>query len=434
MVNRSLLMVIFLLFVGNITILHSQIRTVPHPKRSHLNNICWSIDSKMLAYESFDVESDEPPRIYIYSLDDTRTKPLTKVEDDPFFSSRVGGTSNNSKRLPAWSQIDTVLYLLYRDPGSIFKSERLLGKTRAISFENLPQLSGEIIYSVYKDIKQYATGLESDISEYHLWYDQRDSIEIFFAKLTSKPHLIFYASPWGLEPLPNMETRMSQIDIIDSFCLSSDGEWLSYVSGVDNKKRIVIGELNWDASYGGTIISAHYCTLRLTKTDPGILQEPLFSPTSPTTLAYIEFIPVDELTLSNELHIIKNWPSFAQPIKGENRDGCKDIRQATGTGSNIIVKKDIYRNEKNKIPRPNATSYSWHPDGKRVFYINSSREIEYVDVSGSELQYEVLYGEQIQHAEQLAISPDGQFMAVLIHKQIAESEALTAIQIISLPL
>jgi len=387
----------------------------------------------MIAYESLDVESNEPLSIYIYALDDARVKPLTKLEIGPYFSGRVRDTSNNSKRLPAWSQINNVLYLLYRDSGSTLKSGRLLGKTRAISFENLPQPSSEIIISVHNEIKQYHTGLESDISEYHLWYDQSNSIEVFFTKLTNKRHLIYYASPWGLEPLPNMETRMSQIDIIDSFCISSDGKWLSCVSGVDDKKRILICELNWH-KYGGTINSTHYCELRLTKTKLGILQEPLFSPTSPTTLAYIEFIPVDELTLSNELHIITNWPSFAHPIDGENKDRCKDIRQATGTGSNIIVKKDIYRNDKNKIPRPNATSYSWHPDGKRVFYINSKRKIEYVDVSGSELQHKVLYSDQIQHAEQFAISPDGQFIAVLTHKQIAESEALTAIQIISLPL
>ncbi len=415
--------------------LHGQAILVNHPIRAHINNVVWSADSKMIAYESFPVDVDAGEiSIYVFSVAENMVRRLVADGSGDAF----GDFSEAIKlRLPTWGKADNSLYLLYNDADNeenTFTSERLMGKMRNIEFANLPYDVADI-QRIYRNIGQVDdNGNVDEISEYHIWMAANSSEEYYFIKYTQNPHLI--QIPWprhSIFALKKLQRIAGVSKTIDSFTISTDGRVLAYVVGIDNDKEIMIGAVSWNAQIDDVIKKfdpvknigrVTFLRLSVQKNEIGILQEPLVNPTNHTQIAYLEIIPKDESVLNNELHVIDGWT--VEPATTEN--GLQSLIPQ----KNILIKSNIYRNEKNRISRPNSTSFIWHSDGSRIIYINSERHVEILSVNTQTPEPKVLFMERVSNAEQIAISPDGKQLAVLTQDKSSIGDALSEIWILDL--
>jgi Tol biopolymer transport system component len=108
-----------------------------------------------------------------------------------------------------------------------------------------------------------------------------------------------------------------------------------------------------------------------------------------------------------------------------NRNGGHDYHlyiYTLGTNNNNFLIDNLYLNEDNKGTRPNSTSYVWHPGGDYIFYIttDAKRNVAYIDLKNLKHPKVKILETGIEFAEQISISPNGKYLAVMT--QIASEE------------
>jgi WD40 repeat protein len=153
-------------------------------------------------------------------------------------------------------------------------------------------------------------------------------------------------------------------------------------------------------------------TISISKTQNGVLQEPLFNPADINLIAYLEIVDNLQREFEYHLHIHK-------------LDSKKDF----------LLTKGLYRNENNKITRPNSTSYVWHPNGDYIFYIttDAKRNVAYIDLKNLNQTKVNTLNTGIEFAEQISISPDGKYLAVMTQIAVGEdADALGQLFIVEL--
>ena len=323
---------------------------------------------------------------YAHTLFSTQKKESTLIQ-----------TSNDiSSGLPLWSTSkNNILYFLYDQ-----YKPRFIGKVNEVGSSNESLNTSQIIMLSQSILQQ------SGILEYHS--ASSDGVEYLFIKQKNSPGEIYVSkNSSNLFPLQDLDKWIDSNEDISSFSLADSTLRIILCKGQDKFKNFLLGELNLED------YEAEYQAVQIPKTNDGVLQEPSFNPSNTDMIAYLEMVR------NNKREIV--YQLFLQNI---------------GTNRNIFLSDKIYRNENNKTSKPNSTSYVWHPSGNYIFFINTDikRKIAYVDLTDLSNPKIELLKTDIEFAEQLAISPNGQYLAVMtqISNEKDDSDALGQLFIITL--
>ena len=409
---HKLFVTLFLIQSLNAQIEVKSINSVPLAERGVINNPVWSRDSRTVAFEFLGIgnkkKSEKKSKVMIYRLgSDQSAKPLLKGKES--ISTFDQTTDEISSRLPSWSsRTNNTLYFLYEK-----YKPRFIGKYN-LDYSDLPVNYHDVI-PLYKSITQ-----PSEIDEYYpISVDGR---EYLFIKLKDFSGFIFYTNqnakigyekhskfkPNENQVIPNLK-KWIQNETINSFSLSKNAAKIIICKGDDKDKIFLLGELEIEE------IEADYHIVPVPKSEDGVLQEPSFNPTNSDVIAYLEVIGNKESGMFYHL-----------------------LLQRLDTPENYLLSNDLYRNEDGKSSKPNSTSYVWHPNGNYIFFISTDekRKVAYVDLSNLQKPKIRKLETDIEFAEQLAISPDGKYLAVMtkIASETDDTDALGQLFIVELTL
>ena len=78
-----------------------------------------------------------------------------------------------------------------------------------------------------------------------------------------------------------------------------------------------------------------------------------------------------------------------------------------------LIDQSIYSNKERQIARGNKTSYTWHPNGKVIAFINSDQEIVLADISNPYSINKRSFQTGITYPDQLKFSSDGKYLAIV---------------------
>jgi Tol biopolymer transport system component len=109
--------------------------------------------------------------------------------------------------------------------------------------------------------------------------------------------------------------------------------------------------------------------------------------------------------------------------------------QSLSSENNRLLTKNLYRNVQNQISRPNSANYVWHPNGNYIFYITTEakRNVAYIDLKNLNQPKVNILNTGIEFAEQISISPDGKYLAVMTQIAVGEdADALGQLFIVEL--
>jgi Tol biopolymer transport system component len=108
--------------------------------------------------------------------------------------------------------------------------------------------------------------------------------------------------------------------------------------------------------------------------------------------------------------------AYLEMVRNSERENSYQLfLQTLNTNHNLFLTDSLYRNEQNKISKANSTSYVWHPNGNYIFFIttNAKRNVAYVDLNNINNPKIRIMKTGVEFAEQLAISPNGKYLAVM---------------------
>ena len=410
----KLFLTLFLIQSMNAQIAVKSINSVPLAERGEINNPVWSRDSRTVAFEFLGIgnkkKSQKKPKVMIYRLGSYQSaKPLLKVKQST--RTLIQTTDEISSRLPSWSsKNNNTLYFLYEK-----YKPRFIGKYN-LDYSDLPVNYDEVI-PLYKSITQ-----PSEISEYYpISVDGR---EYLFIRLKDFSRFIFYTNqnakigykkhskkfiPNENQVIPDFKKWIKPNELIESFSLSKNASKIIICKGDDKDKIFLLGELDIEE------IEADYHKVPVQKSKDGVLQEPSFNPINSDVIAYLEMKGNKESEIFYHL-----------------------LLQRLDTPRNYLLTTELYRNEDNKTTRPNSTSYVWHPNGNYIFFISTDekRKVAYVDLSNLQKPRIRKLITDIEFAEQLAISPNGKYLAVMtkIASETDNTDALGQLFIVELTL
>ena len=412
---HKLFLTLFLIQSLNAQIEVKSINSVPLAERGVINNPVWSRDSRTVAFEFLGIgnkkKSEKKSKVMIYRLgSDQSAKPLLKGKES--ISTFDQTTDEISSRLPFWSSTtNNTLYFLYEKHQH---ETRYIGKYD-LEYIDLPVNTDEVT-RLWEYIMQ-----PSGISEYYpISVDGR---EYLFIRLKDSPGLVFYTNQSdkiGYETQGRLKPDENKVIIdlkkwiksnepIDSFSLFKNAFKIIICKGDDKDKTFLLGELDIEET------EADYHIVPVPKSEDGVLQEPSFNPTNSDVIAYLEVIGNKESGMFYHL-----------------------LLQRLDTPENYLLSNDLYRNEDGKSSKPNSTSYVWHPNGNYIFFISTDekRKVAYVDLSNLQKPKIRKLETDIEFAEQLAISPDGKYLAVMtkIASETDDTDALGQLFIVELTL
>jgi len=367
------------------------INPLPMSERGFINNPVWSMDSKQIAFEF--MGKNEKSKVLLYKIGgNLRAKALIQTNEggSPFFPT----SDEISSLLPNWSiKENSTLYFLY--------DSRRIGKLREINYDQIPILVSNI------EPLSISIGQKYKTSEYHV--TSIDNEEYIFIIQQDSPGRIDYTDQYDLIDLPKINNWIKKDEVIDSFTLSEGATNIIVCKGSDKNKIFIYGEIVIN-NYDLNIINLK--TISISKTQNGVLQEPLVNPADINLIAYLEIVDNLQREFEYHLHIHK-------------LDSKKDF----------LLTKGLYRNENNKITRPNSTSYVWHPNGDYIFYIttDAKRNVAYIDLKNLNQPKVNILNTGIEFAEQISISPDGKYLAVMTQIAVGEdADALGQLFIVEL--
>jgi len=388
--------------------------SVPLEERGLINNPVWSLDSRTIAFEFIRIgnkkKSEKKSKILIYRLGSNQfAKPLLKEKEST--STLFQSTDEISSRLPSWSsRKNNTLYFLYDQ-----YQPRYIGKLDNLDYSDLP-VNNDAVEPLYDFITQ-----PSGISEYYPI--PIDEGEYLFIRLKDSRGLVFYTNQSGdkigkktqgrFKPNKNLVIpdlkKWIRNETIDSFSLSKNAAKIIICKGDDKDKIFLLGELDLEE------IEADYYIVPAPKSEDGVLQEPAFNPVNPDVIAYLEMVGNKESEIFYHL-----------------------LLQRLDTTENYLLSNELYRNEDGKSSKPNSTSYVWHPNGNYIFFISTDekRKVAYVDLSNLQKPKIRKLETNIEFAEQLAISPNGKYLAVMtkIASETDNTDALGQLFIVELTL
>ena len=358
--------------------IYSQIKSknifiVQSEKRGGANNPAWSINSRYLAFEITDSTNVQ---VMVYDFKQKETYALfVKEQNDEasmFFSNETD--DNNSTQMPMWSKNDeSVLYYLHTfdDQTRRLKSidleqQNIIDEKMAISY-----YENNTIMNVGDDIEQ-----ESGISKYSI-YTYDDEEYQFTIEKDTPSELKFYGSEIDIE--------MHKIDLFASFDLALDGS-LVVCKGSDESKDIILIKYDFDEDYeiiNNVIIEK----LSIPRTRGATHLEPSFNPTNPSQLIILEYILAKNV---NKLYLY-------------------DIQK----NDYQLIDQSIYSNKGNQLARENKTSYTWHPNGYLIAFVNSNQEIVLADISNPNSIKKETLETGITYPDQLQFSSDGKYLAIV---------------------
>lgn len=249
-------------------------------------------------------------------------------------------------------------------------------------------LSG--VEPLYSSIDQH-----SGVSEYHSI--SVEDVDYLFIKQKDSPGTIHYTDQYSdFYLLPGLDKWINTYEDISSFSLTRDASRMIICKGLDKDKMFVLGDVSIDAD---ELYSIAFNIFSVPKSEDGVLQEPTFNPANDYIIAYLEMV-----------------------LNSERENVYQLFLQTLNSNHNMFLSDKLYRNENNKTSRPNSTSYVWHPNGKYIFFVSTDekRKIAYVDINNLSNPKIGIFKKNIEFAEQLAISPNGKYLAVVT--QIASEE------------
>ena len=354
--------------------IYSQIKSknifiVQSEKRGGTNNPAWSINSRYLAFEITDSTNVQ---VMVYDFKQKETYALFVKEQNEeasmFFSNETD--DNNSTQMPMWSKNnESVLYYLHtldhqtRRLKSIdLEQQNIIDEKMAISYYE----NNTIMY-VGDDIEQ-----ESGISKYSI-YSYDDEEYQFTIEKDAPSELKFDGR--------KMDIKMQKIDLFTSFHLARDGS-LVVCKGSDESKDILLIKYDFDNE---EIINIE--ELSIPRTHGSTHIEPSLNPTNPSQLIILEYILAKNV---NKLYLY-------------------DIQK----NDYQLIDQSIYSNKGNQLARENKTSYTWHPNGYLIAFVNSNQEIVLADISNPNSIKKETLETGITYPDQLQFSSDGKYLAIV---------------------
>jgi len=353
----------------------------------------------MVAFDFLPAKGES--NIYLYQLGSNEfAKKIIQGKDSG--TSFMPEHQKISSRLAHWSFEDNnSLYLLY----SLKKEQRLVGKIENLNYNALP-LDISLVQKLYNTIKQ-----QSGVSEYYpVTYL---GTEYLFIKEKDLPGVIQYTDQYSrLEELPGLAKQLQTNETISSFSISNDVSRIIICKGEDKDKQLVLGDFDMDRN---GINSINYDIVLVPKSADGVLQEPSFNPVNPDVIVYLEM------------------------VRNSRKENIyKLVLHRLDTSENYLLTDKLYRNENNKTARPNSTSYMWHPSGEYIFFINTDAERKIIIINLGQLSsaFVQVLPTEIEYAEQISLSPNGQYLAVMmkITEDINNSDDLGQLYIVELEL
>ena len=136
--------------------------------------------------------------------------------------------------------------------------------------------------------------------------------------------------------------------------------------------------------------------LSIPRTHGGTHLEPSFNPTNPSQLIILEYILAENI---NKLYLY-------------------DIQK----NDYQLIDQSIYSNKGNQLARENKTSYTWHPNGYLIAFVNSDQEIVFADISNPNSIKKETLETGITYPDQLQFSSDGNYLAIV---SLPEEQYLT---------
>ena len=381
------------------------ISVVPLNKRGHILNPTWSANNTL----AFELIVDDAA-IHLFPVG--ATVPARKLIGVEKSNSSVFGFSKTiSSRLPLWSKKNrNSIFFLYDQDNMPFS----LGKMHAVEFDKTPyNLSDPNMIKLDRVIYQ-----TSNIREYHTVI--MGEIEYIFLRTQDLPELIFYTDQGEkigkLSADGTLRQNKNQIipgwpgnwlaidEIISSFSVTTYGN-IIICKGNDSNKKFILGQLNI-MDY-----EANYRELAIRKLSDSVLLEPSFCPNDTNIIAYVE------------------------RARNENKEDYHRLRlHHLDTQIDYLITDSLYKNVSNKISRPNSNSYVWHPSGSYIFYINTNLKRMVVAINLGSLPDTTprVITTGIEYADQLAISPNGRYLAVMTQIADDDSGALGQLYILEL--
>ena len=391
-----------LIFSLNAQVKVKSVKAVLLEERGLVNNPVWSRDSRSIAFEF--IGNRNNTEVLVFQLhSNISAKPLLERKDSNKDNSRtlIQAAKETSSRLPLWSNSEKkTLYFLFDQ-----YKPRFIGKIDRLSFNRIP-MSLTRVESLYSSIAQH-----SGVSEYHSI--SVEDVDYLFIKQKDSPGTIHYTDQYSdLYLLPGLDKWIDTDEDISSFSLTKDASRMIICKGLDKDKIFVLGEVSIDED---ELYSIAFNTFSVPKSEDGVLQEPTFSPANKYIIAYLEMV-----------------------LNSERENVYQLFLQTLDSNHNMFLTDKLYRNENNKTSRPNSTSYVWHPNGKYIFFVNTDekRKIAYVDMNNLSNPKIRILKSDIEFAEQLAISPNGKYLAVMtqIASETDNTDALGQLFIVELKL
>ena len=368
-------------------------------ERGLINNPVWSRNSKALAFE-FNVQT-EKIKVMIYKLGSNNKAKLLYNEENSG-STLLQTKDEVGSVMPTWSSSENnTLYFLYDTYQPYF-----MGKLEGLSFNSIPVPLYQV-EELYISLKQ-----NSGVSEYHS--GSVEGVEYIFIRQQNSPRTIYYTDQSvPLHPLPGLDNWLDDYEGINSFSLSKEISKIIICKGVDKNKKFILGDVDIT---GDDLESIDFTIASIpTKSEDGVLQEPSFNPANNNMIAYLEMVRNSVRENSYQLFL-----------------------QTLNTNHNLFLTDSLYRNEQNKISKANSTSYVWHPNGNYIFFIttNAKRNVAYVDLNNISNPKIRIMKTGVEFAEQLAISPNGKYLAVMtmIASETDDTDALGQLLILELQL
>tara|TARA_B100001971_G_scaffold174555_1_gene167910 strand:+ start:24779 stop:25984 length:1206 start_codon:yes stop_codon:yes gene_type:complete len=358
------------------------VKLIQIPEKGFINNPVWSIDSKQIAFDFLGFK--EQTNIMIYRIGaNYASKRILKTNVNS--NSIIQKSTEISSLLPKWSDKEnSTLYFLYDQ-----YKPRYIGKLKNINDEKLP-ISVSSIESLYNSIDQH-----SKISEYHT-VNLKDE-EFLFLLQQNSTDMIHYTDQYSeLAELPKLNMWIKTGEVVSSFLFSNNTQKMIICKGQEDSYSFILGNFQIE---DGSLESIDYTEISIPNSEDGILDEPSFNPVNSKKIAYLKMI--------------------------RNRNGGHDYHlyiYTLGTNNNNFLIDNLYLNEDNKGTRPNSTSYVWHPGGDYIFYIttDAKRNVAYIDLKNLKHPKVKILETGIEFAEQISISPNGKYLAVMT--QIASEE------------
>ncbi len=357
--------------------IYSQIKSknifiVQSEKKGGANNPAWSINSRYLAFEITDSTNVQ---VMVYDLKQKETYALFVKEQNEeasmFFSNETD--DNNSTQMPMWSKNnESVLYYLHTLDHQIrrlksidLEQQNIIDEKMAISY-----YENNTIGNVGDDIDQ-----ESGISKYSIY--SYDDFEYPFTVEQDAPSELKFNED-------RIDIKMQKIDLITSFHLAQDGS-LVVCKGSDESKDILLIKYDLDDFYKFEIINIE--ELSIPRSHGSTHIEPSFNPTNPSQLIILEYILAENV---NKLYLY-------------------DIQK----NDYQLIDQSIYSNKGNQLARENKTSYTWHPNGYLIAFVNSDQKIVLADISNPNSIKKETLETGITYPDQLQFSSNGKYLAIV---------------------